>query len=366
MSHPIVHIICAARPNFMKAAPLYHALKAHGGITPRLVHTGQHYDDNMSGAFFRDLGLPEPDFRLDVGSGRHGAQTAAVIERYEALCLDMEQPDLVVVIGDVNSTIGAALAASKIGIKVAHLEAGLRSGDRSMPEELNRLATDALANYLWTPSFDADENLRNEGQPPEKIACVGNIMIDSYELQKDRIKADGSAEKLGLTQKKYAVVTLHRPGNVDEREALEAIMGALENVSRDVTLVWPLHPRTRARLQSFGMMDTAARIAMLIEPQSYIPFMNLVSGAAFVITDSGGVQEETSYLGIPCLTLRPNTERPVTISHGTNELLDASRLYERVNNIRTNGVVQKGPPPLWDGQAASRIVSHLEKIFGIT
>lgn len=345
----------------MKAAPLWHALKNDGTFTVRLVHTGQHYDENMSGSFFRELGLPDPDFNLAVGSGRHGKQTAAVIERYEALCLDQERPDWTIVIGDVNSTVGCALAAAKIGIRVAHLEAGLRSFDRSMPEEINRLMTDAIADLLWTPSADADLHLRREGVPPEKIDRIGNIMIDSYELQKTAIAAARTSEKLALEKGKYGVITLHRPSNVDNVDTLGPILLELVSISKRLPLVWPVHPRTLAKIKEFGFYDRLSSVITLTEPLGYTPFISLVKDSKVVITDSGGIQEETTYIGIPCLTLRPNTERPATITEGTNRLVTRETLEKSIDEILSGKFVRKGPPEFWDGQTAQRAVASLKR-----
>ena len=360
-----IHIIAAARPNFMKAAPLYHALKANSAFDVKLVHTGQHYDENMSGTFLKELGLPEPDFNLKIGSGRHGAQTGAVIARYEELCLEINMPDWVVVIGDVNSTIGCALAASKIGIKIAHLEAGLRSFDRTMPEEINRILTDQLADILWTPSVDGDEHLLNEGIPESKIIRIGNIMIDSLEMQREKINAEKTADKHGLTAGKYAVVTLHRPANVDTKPELQELLDTMCRISEDLPLTWPLHPRTKAKMEEFGLFeqfDNAENI-LCLEPLGYSPFMSLVQDSACVITDSGGIQEETTYLGIPCLTLRPNTERPITITEGTNQLVTTQNIERYLEKALAETSVDRKAPELWDGKTALRAVKSLEALL---
>lgn len=360
-----IHLIAAARPNFMKIAPLYHALRKEAWCRPVLIHTGQHYDANMSDDFLRDLGLPEPDHHLNVGSGSHAEQTGKVMIAYEALCREAA-PDWTVVAGDVNSTIACALAAVKLGIRVAHLEAGLRSGDRRMPEEINRILTDAISDLLWTPSADGDDNLLREGVAQEKIDRIGNIMIDSYELLRDRIEATQSFEEVGVAPGGYAMLTLHRPSNVDRREDLEALVDALRAVAEKVALVFPAHPRTRQRLLDFGLMKKlkSARDIKVIAPLSYVPFMGLVRCAKMVITDSGGVQEETTYLGIPCLTLRDTTERPVTVSLGTNRLIRRDGLEAAVEAVMA-GTWQKGKrPDLWDGQSAQRAVESLRRHTG--
>ena len=304
-----IHLIAAARPNFMKIAPLYHALRVEPWCRPVLVHTGQHYDVNMSDAFFRDLKLPAPDHHLEVGSGTHAQQTGGVMIAYEKVAM-AERPDAIIVVGDVNSTIACALAGTKLGIPVVHLEAGLRSGDRTMPEEINRLATDAISDRLWTPSADADENLLREGVDPKRIELVGNIMIDSYEMLREEIARDGTADRLGLKAGSYLVVTLHRPSNVDDAAMLGQLVGQLGAIAGSVPLVFPMHPRTRKKLEEFGLLSqlTSASGVTVTDPLGYVQFMNLVSHARGVVTDSGGVQEETTYLGIPCLTLRENTE----------------------------------------------------------
>lgn len=351
----------------MKVAPLYHALAGESWCRAVVVHTGQHYDPNMSGAFFDDLNLPTPDYHLEVGSGTHAEQTGRVMIEHERVCLK-ERPDWIVVVGDVNSTVACALVGTKLGIPVVHLEAGLRSGDRTMPEEINRLVTDAIADVLWTPSVDADENLKREGIAPAKIDFIGNIMIDSYELQRERIDADDTRHRMGLAPKSYGVVTLHRPSNVDLYDQLGPLMRQLRLVARDLPLVFPIHPRTRRRLEEFGLLDEMAASPnfRLVEPLGYVQFMNLVSSARVAITDSGGIQEETTYLGIPCLTLRENTERPITVSQGTNRLVRAETLLENVR-LALHGNWSTGRrPERWDGKTAGRAIESLRRRAGIT
>lgn len=359
---PKVHLIAAARPNFMKVAPLYHALSAEGWCETAIVHTGQHYDENMSDQFFRDLRLPTPHFHLEVGSGTHAEQTGGVMIAYERVAL-RHKPDWIVVVGDVNSTLACALVGAKQWIPVAHLEAGLRSRDRRMPEEINRVATDAVSDLLWTPSPDADENLLAEGVTPERIERIGNVMIDSFELMRAAIEADGTQRAYGLQPRGYGVVTLHRPSNVDCRDVLANVVDALVRASRRVPLVFPVHPRTRKRLQEFGLeMDLlCSRAITLTEPLSYIQFMNLVCQASVVVTDSGGVQEETSYLGIPCLTLRESTERPITITEGTNRLIGVDTLCMEVERAIANPPGCRKGPRLWDGRAAARATASLRR-----
>jgi UDP-N-acetylglucosamine 2-epimerase (non-hydrolysing) len=358
----VVHLIAAARPNFMKVAPLYHALAKTDWCDPQIVHTGQHYDFNMSDAFFRDLGLPAPQFNLGVGSGTHAEQTGRVMIAYEKVC-DAKRPDWIVVVGDVNSTAACAMVGTKLWIPVVHLEAGLRSGDRRMPEEINRLVTDAIADVLWTPSVDANQNLLAEGIPESKIDLIGNIMIDSFELLRLNIESSQSREKLGLMNLQYALLTLHRPSNVDNENSLAAIIASLEQISQDLRLVFVSHPRTMKNLKQFGLEDRLTNLSNvdLLMPLPYIDFMNVVIGAAMVITDSGGLQEETTYLGIPCLTMRENTERPLTVSLGTNALVGASDLPSQVNKILSGNWKKGACPPLWDGHTADRAVSSLER-----
>jgi UDP-N-acetylglucosamine 2-epimerase (non-hydrolysing) len=353
-----VHLVAAARPNFMKVAPLWHALAAAPDFDPVLIHTGQHYDANMSDAFFADLKLPEPHHHLGVGSGSHAEQTGGVMIAYEKVAL-AERPDWLVVVGDVNSTAACTLVAAKLGFPVVHLEAGLRSRDRAMPEEVNRLVTDVLADVLWTPSPDADDNLLAEGVEPARITRVGNIMLDSFELVRPAIEAANVPGELGLESGAYGVVTLHRPSNVDEAVQLARLVDALIEVQQRLPLVFPVHPRTAARLQASGLdLRLAGAGIRLLEPLPYVRFMSLVSGASAAITDSGGIQEETTYLGIPCLTLRDNTERPITVTQGSNRLVRPETLVlELQDALSMRREVRR--PELWDGQTASRCLADL-------
>ena len=362
-----VHLIAAARPNFMKVAPLYHALRATDWARPRLIHTGQHYDVNMSDVFFQDLGLPTPDYHLDVGSGSHAEQTGGVMIAYEKVCAE-RRPDWIIVVGDVNSTAACAQVGAKMWLPVVHLEAGLRSGDRRMPEEINRLVTDAIADVLWTPSADADENLLAEGVAPERIDCIGNMMIDSFEMLRDKIQSSGLRDSLELEDGNYALVTLHRPSNVDDPDSLQPIVDELIRLSGDILVVFVAHPRTIKHLERFGLKDrmTSAPGIRLLEPLPYVGFMNVVVAARMVITDSGGLQEETTYLDIPCLTLRENTERPVTITRGSNRLISAGTLGANVGEVLAGNWPSGSCPPLWDGETARRAVACLKRRSGLT
>ena len=357
--------VVGARPNFMKVAPIVAAMKKRPSrFQPLVVHTGQHYDAAMSDSFFQDLDLPEPDTHLGVGSASHAAQTAAVMERFEPVVL-REKPDWVLVVGDVNSTLACALVCVKLGVKVAHVEAGLRSRDRTMPEEINRLLTDQIADLLFTPSTDADENLIAEGIPRERIRFVGNVMIDSLQKNLAVAKNLPTKQQLGLTGD-YALLTLHRPSNVDMRESFEPIISALEMIASKLPIVFPVHPRTRKTIAELGLNARIESIKDLriVEPLGYLDFLNLSSGARLVLTDSGGIQEETTALGIPCLTLRENTERPITVEMGTNVIVgtNATKIITEAT-AALNGSAKRAArqPPLWDGQTSERILDALEE-----
>jgi len=359
MSDLVAHIT-GARPNFPKAAPVIRALDALG-VPQQLVHTGQHYDEQMSEVFFRQLGLPEPDVDLGVGSDTHARQTAAIMTGLEDL-FTPGPPAVVVVYGDVNSTAAAALVASKMQIPVAHVEAGLRSFDMTMPEEINRLVTDRLSDLLFATSPDAVAHLGNEGVHAEKIHFVGNPMIDTLLANLDRIDSDGARAAQGLTGR-FVVATLHRPSNVDDPADAQALTKAMHGVADQVEVLLPLHPRGRARLEAAGLFDHPAM--RIIDPLGYVEFLGLVRGAEAVVTDSGGVQEETTILGVPCMTLRPNTERPITITHGTNRLVTRESLPQVMEECLTVGRAESWPiPPLWDGHAGERIAVVLADQVG--
>jgi len=354
-----VHVlsVVGARPNFMKVAPLLHRLAARGHASS-LVHTGQHYDANMSDAFFRDLGMPEPDHHLGVGSGSHAQQTAKVMAAFEPIVQE-RSPDVVVVVGDVNSTLACTLVCSKLLIPVAHVEAGLRSRDREMPEEINRLVTDCLADLLLTPSPDADENLRAEGVAEERIVHVGNIMIDSLVAQLPRARSSDVVTRLGQRPGEYGVVTLHRPSNVDDPEVLGGVLDALRDIAREVPLVFPCHPRTRERLAE---VPGGADGLLLTDPLGYVDFMALVADSKIVLTDSGGLQEETTWHRIPCVTIRENTERPITITEGSNVLAgtDPDQIRTLAAQALKTPRDEHPTPALWDGKTADRIIDALE------
>ena len=348
----VFHVV-GARPNFMKVAPVFNALKTRTNIVQTLIHTGQHYDVNMSEVFFQQLGVPAPDVNLAVGSGSHAKQTAEIMTRLDPVVAEAK-PDIVLVYGDVNSTVATALVCAKLGLRVGHVEAGLRAFDRTMPEEINRLVTDQLADLLFTPSEDADRNLQREGIAAEKICCVGNVMIDSLV----RLLPLARQQKRDDLPRPYALVTLHRPANVDDSAALHRILQSLLAVSHDLAVIFPAHPRTRQRISDFGLSIGQLR---LLDPLPYVDFLALQCDATLVITDSGGIQEETTYLGVPCLTVRDNTERPITVSMGTNVLVgrDPDKLSQEVSRVLA-GQAKKGTvPPLWDGHAAERIADVL-------
>ncbi|HWO35954.1 MAG TPA: UDP-N-acetylglucosamine 2-epimerase (non-hydrolyzing) [Candidatus Acidoferrum sp.] len=350
-----LHVV-GARPNFMKAAPVMRALNEHRDVRQSLVHTGQHYDSNMSDVFFSQLDIPAPDVNLEVGSGSHARQTAEIMSRIEPVLLE-RKPDVVLVYGDVNSTVAAALVCSKLLIRIAHIEAGLRSFDRSMPEEINRIVTDRLADLLFTPSADGDQNLRAEGVEVGKIHLVGNVMIDSLIRL---LPSAMTSPKDGLPNQ-YALVTLHRPSNVDDSATLKGILEALLEVSAQFHVIFPVHPRTRQRMAVLGMNATNLH---LLEPLPYIEFLALQRGSKVVITDSGGIQEETTYLGVPCLTLRNNTERPITVDLGTNVLVgqEVGKLRSELAKILEGNAKSGVIPPLWDGHAGERIAEILCKL----
>lgn len=367
-------IVAGARPNFMKIAPLMHTLKNSKDLKAVLVHTGQHYDVKMSGQFFEELNIPSPDINLEVGSASHAVQTARIMEGFEKVCLD-EKPDFVLVVGDVNSTAACTLVASKMGITTIHYEAGLRSSDRTMPEEINRLVTDSISDVFFTTSKDADENLLKENVPAEKIHMLGNLMIDT--LVTNQAKASKTSLNFNLLNRdkeiifgkdfktvNYGVLTFHRPGNVDDKQSLEYLVKIWGEVSEQIPLVFPVHPRTYKNIRNFGLQTLIDKYEHLyfIEPLGYLQFINLVQHAKFALTDSGGIQEETTYLNIPCLTVRPNTERPVTIWEGSNKLIKVENILEEVNLILQGKGKTGRTPQFWDGKTAERIVEVIENI----
>jgi len=378
--------VVGARPNFMKIAPIIREMEKVPGMGWLLVHTGQHYDVEMSEAFFQELAIPRPDINLEVGSGSHAYQTGQIMMAFEDVCL-REKPDLVLVVGDVNSTIACSLVASKLHIPVAHVEAGLRSFDRRMPEEINRMVTDILSTYLFTTCEEANENLLREGVAPEKILLVGDVMIDTLYAHLETIRSMDTWRRMGLKKGKYAVLTLHRPSNVDEKDVFGEIIGALTTISHEVPIVFPIHPRTRETVRRFGYEGYFKSIKVsnsstkrsypgetidgpgiwCCEPLGYLGFQNLVVHSGFVMTDSGGIQEETTVLNIPCLTLRDTTERPVTITQGSNLLLghDGGRIVQEAMKILRGEGKRGQAPPLWDGKSSQRIVEILAREFGL-
>ena len=357
----IVNVV-GARPNLVKIAPLLREMRKHPSIQPLLIHTGQHYDEKLSDIFFRQMGIPQPDVNLEVGSGSHALQTAEILKRIEPVLVE-HRPDLLLVVGDVNSTIAASLAAAKLGIPIAHVEAGLRSFDRAMPEEINRVLTDAIADYLFVTEEDAIQNLTREGRPRERIHFVGNVMIDALQhflpiARQSKIGAD-----LGLAQngsvRPYGVLTLHRPSNVDSVETLRSLMQAVDAVARQLPIIFPVHPRTQHKLEQLGSRGLTS--VRLIPPVGYLDFIGLLSQARLVLTDSGGIQEETTALGIPCLTLRENTERPITVSQGTNQIVgqDPSKITHAASKILAGDAPAGRLPRHWDGKASERIIHIL-------
>jgi UDP-N-acetylglucosamine 2-epimerase (non-hydrolysing) len=349
--------VVGARPNFMKVAPLHRAFEADPDIASLIVHTGQHYDEQMSDVFFRQLELPKPDIYLGVGSASHAEQTARIMTAFEPI-VDEEEPDLVVVVGDVNSTLACALVATKLHVPVAHVEAGLRSGDRRMPEEINRILTDRIADYLFVTEESGMVNLQQEGEPEDEIFFVGNLMIDSLVHFRDKASQTAIMSDLGIADGEYVLMTMHRPSNVDHPEGIEQLLQLIEGLAAERPVVFPMHPRTRNRIDEFGRAQRLDAIdqLVLLEPLGYLEFLRLMEGAAVVVTDSGGIQEETTFLGVPCLTLRENTERPVTVEEGTNELmpLDPERVLQRVSDVTAQDWSPQRPPK-WDGQTAGRI-----------
>lgn len=368
----VVNVV-GARPNFMKVAPIIEAMNSRSEFDHMLVHTGQHYDQRMCQAFFNDLGLPKPDIDLGVGSGTHAEQTAGVMVAFEKVLFE-RQPDWVVVVGDVNSTMACSITAKKLNIKVAHVEAGLRSRDMTMPEEINRLCTDVLADALFTTDHFANENLAREGVSSNKIHFVGNVMIDTLLKHRDKAAKLDTCGRLGLEPGAYVAMTMHRPGNVDDKDTLEDILKALESLSRDIPILFPIHPRTLKMIQKFGFEHYIKSVAgnhemlgagiWVTEPLGYLDFLNLNMNSKLVLTDSGGLQEETTVLGIPCVTMRPNTERPITCEVGTNVLVgnDPEKIEEAVRRILLSPFVERKIPPLWDGRAGARIVAKLSEL----
>lgn len=359
-----VMLVCGARPNFMKIAPVIKAMRRHGGLSHYLVHTGQHYDEKMSGSFFTDLGIPEPDVDLGVGSGSHAVQTAKIMVEFEKVC-EREMPDMIVVVGDVNSTMACAIVAKKLWIPVAHIEGGLRSGDMRMPEEINRLVTDSISDLFFTTDPDANANLKREGVTEERIHFSGNVMIDTLLENVERAEKESDIlSRLNLKPKEYAFLTLHRPSNVDDPEVLKGLLGAMSYIQDRVKLVFPVHPRTLARIDAFGLRPVldAMMNTIVLDPLSYFDMLQVNRNARLALTDSGGLQEETTVFGVPCITLRENTERPVTVQVGTSELAgnDPEKIRDCVDRILAGTWKKGGIPEGWDGKASERIVATME------
>jgi UDP-N-acetylglucosamine 2-epimerase (non-hydrolysing) len=373
--------VVGARPNFMKVAPLHRAIQKLAGWTSKIVHTGQHFDAKMSDVFFTQLELPKPDFFLGIGGGSHTEVTAKIMVAFEKI-VEAEKPDLIIVVGDVTSTLACTLVAIKMGIKVAHVEAGLRSFDRTMPEELNRILTDSVADYLFVTEESGMQHLKNEGVADERVFFAGNVMIDSLVRYQEKAKTTTILEDLGLrasdsglstsdsglSTSDYLVMTMHRPANVDTKEGLESILELIELSSKDTKIIFPIHPRTRAHMEKFGLAERLdqAKNLIMTEPLGYLEFIQLMSNATAILTDSGGIQEETTYLGVPCLTFRDSTERPITVTLGTNQLLsdlDPKKTYAALQEILAGKVKKGSIPPLWDGKAAERIAAQLAELF---
>lgn len=357
--------VCGARPNFMKIAPLMKAFRERGGFQTLLVHTGQHYDEKMSKLFFDELNIPKPDINLEVGSGSHAVQTAEVMKRFEPVVLEFK-PDYVLVVGDVNSTIACGLVAVKLGVKLIHVEAGLRSFDRAMPEEINRILTDTISDLLFVTEQSGVDNLRHEGVDAGKVHLVGNVMIDTLLANRDKAEQTDILERLRLKKKGFAVITLHRPSNVDDMGNLERIVGAFEVIQKDLKLVFPIHPRTKKNIEGSSLKSRVAAMSnlVLMEPVGYLEFLKLTANAALVMTDSGGIQEETTILGVPCMTLRENTERPVTCTEGTNRLvhIDTADILRHYGELKACNFMAAGKiPRFWDGCAAARIAEIIQR-----
>jgi len=351
--------VCGARPNFMKIAPLMRVFAQNGNFETLLVHTGQHYDENMSKLFFEELGIPKPDINLEVGSGSHAVQSAEIMKRFEPVVQDYK-PDYVLVVGDVNSTIACGLVAVKLGVRLIHVEAGLRSFDRNMPEEINRILTDSISDLLFVTEQSGIENLHKEGVNSGKVHFVGNVMIDTLLANQERARESDIMNRLGLEPKTYTVITLHRPSNVDNEKTLGEILSAFEVIQKDLKLIFPVHPRTRENMMCHGLADKLQSMEnlIMIDPVGYLDFLCLMSQAALVLSDSGGIQEETTILGVPCMTLRENTERPVTITEGTNRLVHVTTedILRHYNDIKSSdSQIDSRIPKFWDGKAAERI-----------